>query len=138
MTRSDQIYGLVNNLKPSGCAEYSKALSYRDWTSIAKILNANAHGHIHELMGGSWGAAAGIDLPSSGKSGYSAAYEFAHSTEAFSKILWRYNFLECPDGNGTRGYDPSQDRSCSCSAEKLQSITAAQILFTTGEKNNHL
>jgi hypothetical protein len=133
MTRSGLIYGLTNNLKPSGCAEYSKALTYRDWTTVAKVLNANAHGHIHELLGGSWGASREVYLPdSAAQSGYTAAYEFAHSTEAYSKILWRYNYLVCPEGNATSSYSTRESRVCYCDADKMRASSAAQILFTTG------
>lgn len=31
MTRSSMIYGFSNNLKPSGCYEYSHALINQDW-----------------------------------------------------------------------------------------------------------
>lgn len=36
------------------CAEYSRSASARDWASLSRSLNSLAHGHIHELMGGSW------------------------------------------------------------------------------------
>jgi hypothetical protein len=49
-----QVYGYQNNLKPSGCHEYSHSARQTDWMALAAKLNSVAHGHIHELMGGSW------------------------------------------------------------------------------------
>lgn len=73
MTRSNTIYGLINNLKPSGrsylsincswdresmcwigCSEYHRSMAFFQWKGLAGQLNTNAHGHLHELMGGSW------------------------------------------------------------------------------------
>jgi len=80
LTRSSLIYNLENNLKPSGCMEYHHALGFWDWKNLAKQLNSNAHGHIHELVGGSWNSAKYMREPST-DSGMSEAYEFAHATE---------------------------------------------------------
>ena len=30
-------------------------MTYNTWDAVATCLNTDAHGHIHELMGGSWG-----------------------------------------------------------------------------------
>ena len=54
MTRSMELYGFDNNLKPSGCVEYANAVSQDNWMALSRQLNAAAHGHIHELLGGSW------------------------------------------------------------------------------------
>jgi hypothetical protein len=133
VTRSALIYGVFNNLKPSGCAEYSKGLSYRDWMSVSVTLNANTHGHLHELIGGSWSASHTIDIPSG--DGYEDAYEFAHGTEINSKILWRAGYLNCPSGQTSKTWEDYQltgeSRSCTCTDEFLamSSKDVSQVLW---------
>ena len=137
MTRSGQIYGTFNNLKPSGCKEYHDALQYRTWTEMALSLNTNTHGHLHELMGGSWGLAHAVVVPDPSQSGYANAYEFAHVTEAYSKILWRYGYLTCPDGReGT--YEElvasGKKRVCTCPLLKSYSTKEqVQVLYDLGK-----
>lgn len=71
------------------------------------------------------------------------AYEFAHATEAYSKILWRYNFLQCPqtgglaeDEGGAGGLCDStmrpEDCKCRCTVQSLQNMSSAHILSNTG------
>lgn len=129
LTRSNTIYNLANNLKPSGCKEYHHALSFTDWKSLATQLNSNAHGHIHELLGGSWNADLSLREPGT-TAGLQDAYEFAHATEAYSKILWRYDFLICPEGCASD--TPEVDCQCYCTQESYQNLTAAHILANTG------
>jgi hypothetical protein len=132
LTRSPLIFGLLNNLKPSGCAEYHHGLIFSDWDNLAKQLNSNAHGHIHELMGGSWNPDEWLKTPV-GDSWHKDAYQFAHATEAYSKILWRYDFLLCPERPsectpGTR----SIECECQCTEESMQGLTPSHILAQTG------
>jgi hypothetical protein len=73
MTRSDLIYNMENNLKPSGCTEYHHALTFLDWKNLAKQLNSNLHGHIHELVGGSWNSDETIRRPATDAGNYRQA-----------------------------------------------------------------
>lgn len=129
MTRSSLIYNMANNLKPSGCKEYHHALSFQDWKSLAQQLNSNAHGHIHELLGGSWNSDTSIREAGT-DAGVKEAYEFAHATEAYSKILWRYDYLVCPSNCDSNA--PESDCECYCSEESFKNMTAAHILSATG------
>ena len=128
MTRSSLIYNMANNLKPSGCKEYHHALTFTDWKSLAQQLNSNAHGHIHELLGGSWNADHSIREPGT-TAGLKEAYEFAHATEAYSKILWRYDYLICP--SDCTSATPEADCQCYCSEESRQNLTSSHILSAT-------
>jgi len=128
MTRSGLIYNMANNLKPSGCKEYHHALQFNDWKSLAQQLNSNAHGHIHELVGGSWNVNNSIREPGT-EAGLKDAYEFAHATEAYSKILWRFDYLICP--TNCTSSTPEADCQCYCTEESRQNKTASQILFST-------
>lgn len=94
MTRHDHIYGYVNNMKPSGCKEYHTAMKKTTWMALSKQLNAAAHGHIHETMGGSWNHYYANRM---GEAGGAAVLTFAHEIQALSKELWRTNFIKCPD-----------------------------------------
>jgi len=132
MTRSSLIFNIFNNLKPSGCMEYHHALQFTDWKNLAKQLNSNAHGHIHELLGGSWNPETYLDLPTS-DTGLEEAYEFAHATEAYSKILWRFGYLLCPENDSLcKPNDESSNCKCVCTEESLSNITSAHILAATG------
>ena len=45
--------------------EYHHALQSNDWKTLAQQLNSNAHGHIHELVGGSWNPTEHLRTPPS-------------------------------------------------------------------------
>jgi len=92
MTRSGEIYGIENNMKPSGCTEYAKVLTTTSWMDLALQLNSAAHGHIHETVGGAWNHKFGerVGEPND------IVYLFAHSMQALSKILWREKYVNCP------------------------------------------
>jgi hypothetical protein len=126
MTRGNIIYGIENNLKPSGCAEYHKSMSFKDWKNLAKQLNSNAHGHIHELMGGSWNPHLMPKDPRNLKAS-TEAYQFLHATEANSKILWRYDYLICPEDCGMM----ELDCQCKCRDFKSEGLTNAHVLGVT-------
>jgi hypothetical protein len=60
------------------------------------------------------------------------AYEFAHATEAYSKILWRFDFLLCPEGNGLCNQEtPPEECKCQCTEASLRNMSAAHILSST-------
>jgi hypothetical protein len=127
LTRSGKVYGYQNNIKPSGCAEYSKALKKTTWMSMSKQLNSAAHGHIHELMGGAWAhyykeKLDGDTSPS--------VFTFAHEIQALSKILWRTKYVTCPDTCDMS--TSAADCQCTCNAESLQGKAAKDVLSETG------
>jgi hypothetical protein len=103
-----------------------------DWNNLAKQLNSNAHGHIHELIGGSWNPRDSLANPI-GESWHKDAYQFAHATEAYSKILWRYNYLLCPERpNNCKSGEQSAECECVCTEDSLQGLSAAHIFSATG------
>jgi len=95
MTRHDHVYGYMNNMKPSGCKEYYIALRKSTWMSMSKQLNAAAHGHIHETIGGSWNHYYADRIKSTTVG--PAVLTFAHEIQALSKELWRAGYIACPD-----------------------------------------
>lgn len=100
LTRSSLIYDLTNDLKPTGCQEYFTTLTTRDWLTFASRMNTIAHGYVHELTGGSWGFTQTTTTLSSHTKTVAirkAVYTFAHSSERYSKILWRNKYMECPN-----------------------------------------
>ncbi|CBJ26075.1 tyrosinase-like protein 2 [Ectocarpus siliculosus] len=130
MTRSSMIYGFFNNLKPSGCFEYSHALRHQDWMSFSMVLNAAAHGHIHETVGGSWNHYFGDEAKELDEEQDDSVMTFAHEIQALSKELWRSGFLDCPD---TCSMDtPWEDCQCQCDAGAIGSRSAAQVLQESG------
>jgi hypothetical protein len=105
-----------------------------DWSNLAKQLNANLHGHIHELVGGSFNPLDGLREPAEGdKDWRTDAYQFAHATEAFSKLLWRFGFLVCPEGPTQCSLeDQYEECRCKCTEESLKNMTVPHILASTG------
>jgi len=124
VTRSSEIYGYQNNLKPSGCAEYHRSLKKKDWMSMSKQLNSAAHGHIHELMGGSWNShyaeELGLENP------HPAILTFSHEIQAMSKELWRNGYIVCPDHCSMD--TPSSECKCECTEQSLKGKSAYEIL----------
>jgi len=127
LTRASKVYGYENNIKPSGCSEYSRALKKTTWMSMSKQLNSAAHGHIHELMGGSWSHYYAEKL--NGETS-PAVFSFAHEIQALSKILWRDGFVSCPESCDMT--TAAADCQCTCTAESLSGKTAAEVLSAAG------
>eukprot|EP00752_Nemacystus_decipiens_P016248 g14528.t1 len=130
MTRNKMIYGFFNNLKPSGCFEYSHALMKDTWMSLSKVLNAAAHGHIHETVGGSWNHYFGEEAEDVDVERDDSVMTFAHEIQALSKELWRTGFLDCPS---TCSMETAwKDCQCLCDAGKMGTRSAAQVLMESG------
>jgi len=127
MTRSSKVYGYDNNIKPSGCVEYKSSIMEDTWMSLSKQLNAAAHGHIHETVGGAWSY--NLYEENNGEE-FSAAFDFAHALQATSKILWRSGVLQCPARCSLT--TPAADCQCTCPADVLNSDNPAEILFEAG------
>lgn len=129
MTRHDHVYGLMNNMKPSGCKEYFVALKKTTWMSMSRQLNAAAHGHIHETVGGSWNHyyANRVGADNVGPQ----TLTFAHEIQALSKELWRTGFVKCPE---TCSMDTAwQDCQCTYDASADKSgMTSYEILDKAG------
>ena len=99
MVRSSKVYDIENTLKPSGCAEYKVVLQQRSLASFAKEMLVGGHGHLHELLGGSFGFKKSIRTRAhltAKDPAYWGRYGFAHRTEGASKELWRKGYLTCP------------------------------------------
>ncbi|CAM9472098.1 unnamed protein product, partial [Hapterophycus canaliculatus] len=142
MTRHENIYGFSNNLKPSGCFEYSHSLNKGNWMSLSKVLNAAAHGHIHETVGGSWNHYFGEEAADLERVEEDSVMTFAHEIQAsekrldgsglraLSKELWRTNFLNCPDScDMDKAWTECQ---CQCDAGAMGNRSAAQVLQESG------
>ncbi|CAN0103275.1 unnamed protein product, partial [Pylaiella littoralis] len=141
MTRSPNVYGFFNNLKPSGCYEYSTSLTKNTWMSLSKVLNAAAHGHIHETVGGSWNHYFGEEAADMDKMHDSSVMTFAHEIQArrrtkhsclaLSKELWRAGFIVCPNTCSLED-DPWQDCQCQCDAGIIGTRSAKEVLTEAG------
>ena len=127
MTRHDHIYGYMNNMKPSGCKEYVVAMKKTTWMSMSRQLNAAAHGHIHETMGGSWNH---YYAEENAQRIGPAILTFAHEIQALAKELWRKNYVTCPDYCSMD--TPWRDCQCECSADSLGDKSAYEILDDAG------
>lgn len=127
MTRHDHLYGYFNNLKPSGCAQYHTTLRTNNWMHLSHMLNAAAHGHIHETVGGSWDNIYPDWLDGEVSP---AVYTFAHSIQPLARMLWRADLLQCPE-HCPMNMEPS-DCMCSCSKTKLAGRPSYEILDSSG------
>lgn len=89
--------------------------------SLSKVLNAAAHGHIHETIGGSWNHYFGEEA---GKQ-TDNVLTFAHEIQALSKDIWRAGFLTCPESCSPE--TPWRQCTCKCDAGVIGTRTAAQV-----------
>ena len=151
MVRSGNVYDFPNNLKPSGCFEYFRTLQQRSWMKIGIQLNSATHGHLHELMGGSYGFATQLKdttYSTTPRASYDGKHQFQHITEAASKILWRLGYMICPSyGTKECPYQKnakvetlddmeyvntrSSECKCTCTAE-MYGPSMTKILYDTG------
>ena len=90
-------------------------------------LNAAAHGHIHETMGGSWNH---YYAEENAQRIGPAILTFAHEIQALAKELWRKNYVTCPDYCSMD--TPWRDCQCECSADSLGDKSAYEILDDAG------
>jgi len=134
LTRADMIYGLPNDYKPSGCADYAEILRRGSWPALALALNTIAHGHLHETLGGTWhheyGQQVAGSLERAGEKAHAAVPDFGHAMQGQSKRLWRAGYLECPAACSMD--TPADDCMCSCPRAKLAGKEAYEILLETG------
>ncbi len=80
MIRSSKVYDLDNTLKPSGCAEYKVVMNQRSWATFAQEMLIVGQGHLHELLGGSFG--------------FKSAFKNSPSLTAKDPAYWgRYAFV---------------------------------------------
>jgi len=144
VTRSDEIYGYKNNLKPSGCAEYYRSLKKDNWMAMSRQLNSAAHGHIHELLGGSWNSLYAEEMGLNQDQVHPSIFTFAHEIQALSKELWRSGYVICPESCSMD--TPAKECMCSCTQETLEGKSAYEILDDAGvlasaeffDSENHL
>eukprot|EP00904_Undaria_pinnatifida_P005044 jgi/Undpi1/166/HiC_scaffold_1.g00163.m1 len=93
LTRHDHVFGYVNNRKPSGCKQYRDAVRKDTWMDLTESMNAGAHGHIHELLGGAWSA----DWHGFFNRTEDIILPFTHIAVPLMKYLWRSGYLECQE-----------------------------------------
>ncbi len=99
MIRSAVVYDIENTLKPSGCVEYKVVLDQRTWATFAKEMLVGGHGHLHELLGGSFGMKMALkndETLTDEDPAYWGRYAFAHRSEGATKTLWRKGYMTCP------------------------------------------
>lgn len=94
--------------------------------SLSKVLNAAAHGHIHETIGGSWNHFFGEEAGDSTDN----VLTFAHEIQALSKDLWRGGFLTCPSSCSMD--TPWRQCTCQCDAGRIGTRSAAEVLAESG------
>jgi len=128
LTRASTIYGLENNMKPSGCKEYALALKKTDWMAFSRQLNSAAHGHIHETVGGSWNHAPDFYDPDTKVT--ENVLLFAHEIQALSKELWRVDYVQCPQTCATD--TPWRECQCKCPAHDGSQKKSYDVLFEAG------
>ncbi|CAN0176128.1 unnamed protein product, partial [Hapterophycus canaliculatus] len=126
LTRHDHLFGYTNNRKPSGCKQYRDAAMTDSWMLLTEAMNAGAHGHIHELLGGAWSEewhgfynrTEEIVLP------------ITHIIVPLMKYLWRADYLQCPK---SCDMDVAwTDCQCSLNEEAAAGLTPSEILATSG------
>lgn len=136
VTRTDTIAGYPNNLKPRGCGGFNKCLRYNSWSNLAACLNTDAHGHIHELIGGSYGGdwdhreGSNTSYYYVGSEIFSEPYNLMHLALFMSKDLWRNKLMTCPDYCAMD--TPGSDCACTCDADILDSQTPYETLYQSG------
>jgi hypothetical protein len=124
MTRHDHVYGFFNNLEPRGCDGYAKCLEFNTWSGVATCLNTDAHGHIHELIGGSWNHRSHrAKLEEVSTQLLPSAMDFVHITQALSKELWRKGFMQCPTYCAMD--TPSSECACTCDAARYSGLDSS-------------
>ncbi|CAM9505077.1 unnamed protein product, partial [Laminaria digitata] len=96
LTRHDHVFGYVNNRKPAGCKQYRDAVRKDSWMALTVAMNAGAHGHIHELLGGAWSA----DWHGFYNRTDDIILPFTHIAVPLMKYLWRSGYIECPETCG--------------------------------------
>jgi len=133
LTRHDTLYNFEDYDEPKGCEEYYGCLQKTSWTDLASCFNGDAHGRLHQLMGGSTGTAYDELLNSDlladtpwGGDAQTKTQSFLIETEAFLKELWRGYYADCPDSCDASVAE--EDCQCSCTASALEGMTSYEIL----------
>ncbi|CAM9867117.1 unnamed protein product, partial [Ascophyllum nodosum] len=129
LTRHDYIFGYPNNRKPSGCKQYRDAVHQTSWMDLTQSLNAGAHGHIHELMGGAWSA----DWHDFDERTSEIIFPFMHNIVPYMKFLWRSGHLECVESCAADV--PWRDCQCTCANLEAVSKMPSQVLEEAGLLN---
>lgn len=98
---------------PLGCTAVNECLNKSTWADLSTCLNTDAHGRVHDLVGG----AKKLNVHSFShadiqKSGVTALENFLHLSNFLSKKLWRMGYLQCPSSCSTD--TPQADCQCKC------------------------
>ena len=131
MTRSEKVYGLENNLKPSGCTQYYVATQKDNWMGLAQQLTSAAHGHIHETIGGAFNQNEIPRLLKEQETPVTAGvYTFSHQVQPLAKIMWRSGVTVCPEECSMS--TAATDCECKLDAEKYADANPADVLDEAG------
>jgi hypothetical protein len=124
LTRANTVYDVNNYYEPASCTDFASTLTYRDFLRFSTVLNDVAHGHLHEMIGGSWHRYNNNNLryDESSPASYAAAVSFAHNAQKYSKILWRQRLLSCS----------RSALQCTCDASLYNTSLLPYLLFDTG------
>ncbi|CAM9942282.1 unnamed protein product [Scytosiphon promiscuus] len=126
LTRSDHLLGFRNHRKPSGCRKYRDAKKQRSWMALTNSFNDQAHGEIHELLGGAWSREATAYAERTNP----IVQPFVHKMLLWVKALWRAGYFACPE---TCGMDvPWEDCTCRCSEATIAGKNSSEILTDAG------
>eukprot|EP00903_Cladosiphon_okamuranus_P022443 g20643.t1 len=126
LTRHDRLFGYTNNRKPAGCKQYRDAVKKNTWMLLTESMNAGAHGHIHELLGGAW---------ASEWSGFYGRTEeivlpITHIIVPLMKYVWRAGYLACPESCNLSV--KWADCQCSLNEEAVAGQKPSEVLQRSG------
>ena len=114
VTRHNTTYGFELTDVPS-CQDHYDVMQETEWSKFGVDIQYNAHGTVHAMIGGVWGADYERKFE---EIGYRTLCAKNVGLEAFAtqKNLWRSNQLECPTYCG----DDTPATDCKCSCPNLQ------------------
>jgi len=138
LTRFESLFGFVDNDRPRGCADYWFCLNAKNWVDLGECMNTNAHGRIHQLIGGSWGGKyydflnMEILQNSSWRNATLMVDTFLLDTEAFIKKFWRAGYLLCPAVCAAEVLEEDCQCFCDFSMDIWENKTAYDVLVELG------
>merc|ERR1719181_604459 len=114
VTRHNTTYGFELTDVPS-CQDHYDEMQETEWSKFGVDIQYNAHGTVHAMIGGVWGADYQRKFE---EIGYRTLCAKNVGLEAFAtqKNLWRSNQLMCPTYCG----DDTPATECKCSCPNLQ------------------
>ncbi|KAJ8599055.1 hypothetical protein CTAYLR_007593 [Chrysophaeum taylorii] len=111
LTRHNLTYGFSLSDVPS-CTDHYAVVQQTVWSEFAIDIQYNAHGTVHAMIGGVWGADY-VEFLDAIDFRKIPAQNVALEAFATQKNLWRANYLQCPD------YCDLATVDCACSCPSL-------------------